>query len=216
MNILIMGAPGTGKGTMSQLIKEHYDVVHVSTGDMLRQAVENKTTLGLKVQEYMSAGALVPDEVIHNIILERLTKDDIKKGFLFDGYPRTVKQAIDLDEILGKLNMNIDCIINLDVDVEILKERITGRRTCRNCKEIYHIKNMPPKVEGTCDLCGGELITREDDTLEALMKRLDEYYASTKPVIDYYEKTGLVHNIDGGRDANEVFEDIKAILGGSK
>ena len=156
MNILIMGAPGTGKGTMSQLIKEHYDVVHVSTGDMLRQAVENKTTLGLKVQEYMSAGALVPDEVIHNIILERLAKDDIKKGFLFDGYPRTVKQAIDLDEILGKLNMNIDCIINLDVDVEILKERITGRRTCRNCKEIYHIKNMPPKVEGTCDLCGGE------------------------------------------------------------
>ena len=216
MNILIMGAPGTGKGTMSQLIKEHYDVVHVSTGDMLRQAVENKTALGLKVQEYMSAGALVPDEVIHNIILERLAKDDIKKGFLFDGYPRTVKQAIDLDEILGKLNMNIDCIINLDVDVEILKERITGRRTCRNCKEIYHIKNMPPKVEGTCDLCGGELITREDDTLEALMKRLDEYYASTKPVIDYYEKTGLVHNIDGGRDANEVFEDIKAILGGSK
>lgn len=214
MNILIMGAPGTGKGTMSQLIKEHYDVVHVSTGDMLRQAVENKTTLGLKVQEYMSAGALVPDEVIHNIILERLAKDDIKKGFLFDGYPRTVKQAIDLDEILGKLNMNIDCIINLDVDVEILKERITGRRTCRNCKEIYHIKNMPPKVEGTCDLCGGELITREDDTLEALMNRLDEYYASTKPVIDYYEKTGLVHNIDGGRDANEVFEDIKAILGG--
>lgn len=214
MNILIMGAPGTGKGTMSQLIKEHYDVVHVSTGDMLRQAVENKTTLGLKVQEYMSAGALVPDEVIHNIILERLAKDDIKKGFLFDGYPRTVKQAIDLDEILGKLNMNIDCIIKLDVDVEILKERITGRRTCRNCKEIYHIKNMPPKVEGTCDLCGGELITREDDTLEALMKRLDEYYASTKPVIDYYEKTGLVHNIDGGRDANEVFEDIKAILGG--
>lgn len=214
MNILIMGAPGTGKGTMSQLIKEHYDVVHVSTGDMLRQAVENKTTLGLKVQEYMSAGALVPDEVIHNIILERLAKDDIKKGFLFDGYPRTVKQAIDLDEILGKLNMNIDCIIKLDVDVEILKERITGRRTCRNCKEIYHIKNMPPKVEGTCDLCGGELIIREDDTLEALMKRLDEYYASTKPVIDYYEKTGLVHNIDGGRDANEVFEDIKAILGG--
>ena len=214
MNILIMGAPGTGKGTMSQLIKEHYDVVHVSTGDMLRQAVENKTALGLKVQEYMSAGALVPDEVIHNIILERLAKDDIKKGFLFDGYPRTVKQAIDLDEILGKLNMNIDFIINLDVDVEILKERITGRRTCRNCKEIYHIKNMPPKVEGTCDLCGGELITREDDTLEALMNRLDEYYASTKPVIDYYEKTGLVHNIDGGRDANEVFEDIKAILGG--
>lgn len=191
MNILIMGAPGTGKGTMSQLIKEHYDVVHVSTGDMLRQAVENKTTLGLKVQEYMSAGALVPDEVIHNIILERLAKDDIKKGFLFDGYPRTVKQAIDLDEILGKLNMNIDCIINLDVDVEILKERITGRRTCRNCKEIYHIKNMPPKVEGTCDLCGGELITREDDTLEALMKRLDEYYASTKPVIDYMKRLAL-------------------------
>ena len=213
MNILIMGAPGTGKGTMSALIKEHYDVVHVSTGDMLRQAVAEKTEVGLKAQEYMNKGALVPDEVIHDIILERLAKDDIKKGFLFDGYPRTLEQAIDLDRILESLNMKIDHIIDLKVDDEILKDRITGRRTCKDCKEIYHIKNKPSKVEGVCDVCGGELIQRKDDTLEALSTRLEAYYASTKPVIEYYEKTGLVKTIDASKKAEEVFEDIKSVLG---
>ncbi|MBR0462103.1 MAG: adenylate kinase [Erysipelotrichaceae bacterium] len=213
MNILIMGAPGTGKGTMSALIKEHYDVVHVSTGDMLRQAVAEKTEVGLKAQEYMNKGALVPDEVIHDIILERLAKDDIKKGFLFDGYPRTLEQAIDLDKILESLNMKIDHIIDLKVDDEILKDRITGRRTCKDCKEIYHIKNKPSKVEGVCDVCGGELIQRKDDTLEALSTRLEAYYASTKPVIEYYEKTGLVKTIDASKKAEEVFEDIKSVLG---
>lgn len=213
MNILIMGAPGTGKGTMSALIKEHYDVVHVSTGDMLRQAVAEKTEVGLKAQEYMNKGALVPDEVIHDIILERLAKDDIKKGFLFDGYPRTLEQAIDLDKILESLNMKIDHIIDLKVDDEILKDRITGRRTCKDCKEIYHIKNKPSKVEGVYDVCGGELIQRKDDTLEALSTRLEAYYASTKPVIEYYEKTGLVKTIDASKKAEEVFEDIKSVLG---
>ena len=213
MNILIMGAPGTGKGTMSALIKEHYDVVHVSTGDMLRQAVAEKTEVGLKAQEYMNKGALVPDEVIHDIILERLAKDDIKKGFLFDGYPRTLEQAIDLDKILESLNMKIDHIIDLKVDDEILKDRITGRRTCKDCKEIYHIKNKPSKVEGVCDVCGGELIQRKDDTLEALSTRLEAYYASTKPVIEYYEKTGLVKTIDASKKAEEVFEYIKSVLG---
>ena len=213
MNILIMGAPGTGKGTMSALIKEHYDVVHVSTGDMLRQAVAEKTEVGLKAQEYMNKGALVPDEIIHDIILERLAKDDIKKGFLFDGYPRTLEQAVDLDRILETLNMKIDHVINLEVDDEILKDRITGRRTCKNCKEIYHIRNKAPKVEGICDVCGGELIQRKDDTLEALSTRLEAYYASTKPVIEYYEKTGLVSSIDGSKPADKVFEDIRSLLG---
>ena len=213
MNILIMGAPGTGKGTMSALIKDKYDVVHVSTGDMLRQAVKDKTEIGLKAQEYMNKGALVPDEVIHGIILERLSKDDIKKGFLFDGYPRTVEQAIDLDNILETLNLKIDYIINLDVDDEILKERITGRRTCSNCKAIYHIKTHAPKVEGVCDICGGQVIQRKDDTLEALSNRLDAYYASTKPVMEYYEKTGLIKNIDGSKNPQDVFSDIKAVLG---
>lgn len=213
MNILIMGAPGTGKGTMSSLIKEHYDVIHISTGDMLRQAIKDGSQVGLKAQEYMNKGALVPDEVIHDLIVERLSRDDIQRGFLFDGYPRTVKQAIDLDEILKSLNIKIDHIINLNVDDEILKERITGRRTCNKCKEIYHIKNMPPKVEGICDICGGELIQRKDDTLEALSNRLDAYYAQTRPVIEYYEKMAHVSNIDGAKKAQDVFEEIKAILG---
>ncbi|MBR2809346.1 MAG: nucleoside monophosphate kinase, partial [Erysipelotrichaceae bacterium] len=131
----------------------------------------------------------------------------------FDGYPRTLEQAIDLDKILGSLNMKIDHIIDLKVDDEILKDRITGRRTCKNCKEIYHIRNKPSKVEGICDVCGGELVQRKDDTLDALSTRLDAYYASTKPVIEYYEKTGLVKTIDASKKAEEVFEDIRSLLG---
>ena len=213
MNLLIMGAPGTGKGTMSALIKDEYHVVHVSTGDMLREAVNEKTAVGLKAQEYMGKGSLVPDEIIHEIIFERLQKDDMKNGFLFDGYPRTNEQAVDLDEILKSLNMKIDKVINLNVDDEVLKERIVGRRTCSKCKEIYHIKNKPSKVEGICDVCGGELIQRKDDTLEALSNRLDSYYASTKPVIEYYEKMGLVSNINSDQLPEKVFEDIKSVLG---
>ena len=213
MNILIMGAPGTGKGTMSALIKDSYDVVHVSTGDMLRQAVAEKTAVGLKAQEYMNKGALVPDEIIHDIILERLAKDDIRKGFLFDGYPRTLEQAVDLDKILDTLDMKIDRVINLEVGDEILKDRITGRRTCKDCKEIYHIRNKAPKVEGICDVCGGELVQRKDDTLEALSTRLEAYYASTRPVIEYYERKGLVSTIDAAKAADRVFEDIRSGLG---
>ena len=208
-----MGAPGTGKGTMSALIKDSYDVVHVSTGDMLRQAVAEKTAVGLKAQEYMNKGALVPDEIIHDIILERLAKDDIRKGFLFDGYPRTLEQAVDLDKILDTLDMKIDRVINLEVDDEILKDRITGRRTCKDCKEIYHIRNKAPKVEGICDVCGGELVQRNDDTLEALSTRLEAYYASTRPVIEYYERKGLVSTIDAAKAADRVFEDIRSVLG---
>lgn len=208
-----MGAPGTGKGTMSALIKDSYDVVHVSTGDMLRQAVAEKTAVGLKAQEYMNKGALVPDEIIHDIILERLAKDDIRKGFLFDGYPRTLEQAVDLDKILDTLDMKIDRVINLEVGDEILKDRITGRRTCKDCKEIYHIRNKAPKVEGICDVCGGELVQRKDDTLEALSTRLETYYASTRPVIEYYERKGLVSTIDAAKAADRVFEDIRSVLG---
>ena len=213
MNILIMGAPGTGKGTMSIRIKEHYDVVHVSTGDMLRQAVADKTPVGLKAQEYMNKGALVPDEIIHDIILERLSKDDIKKGFLFDGYPRTLEQAIDLDKILDTLNMKIDYILNLEVDDEVLKQRITSRRTCSKCKAIYNTRTHNPKVEGVCDICGGEVIQRKDDTLEALNTRLEAYYALTKPVIDYYKKDRQVSSINGDNKPEIVFEEIKSILG---
>ena len=215
MNLLIIGAPGTGKGTMSEKIVSEYDVVHISTGDMLREAVSSKSELGLKVTEYMEKGMLVPDEIIHDLIAERLGKDDIKKGFLFDGYPRTLAQAKDLDVILNSLGMKIDSVIDLDLDDEVLKNRITGRRVCKNCKSIYHITNKPSKVDGVCDVCGGTLEQRKDDTLEALSTRLDAYYASTEPVIEFYKEKGLVKTINADQNPEKVFEDIKIGLGGN-
>ena len=212
MNLLIIGAPGTGKGTMSALIKEKFDVVHISTGDMLREAIGANTVLGNKAKEYMDKGMLVPDEIIHDIILERLNKDDIKKGFLFDGYPRTVKQAEDLDKILSASAKKIDSVLDLCVDDLVLEERITGRRVCGNCKSIYHVKNKPSKVFGKCDICGGTLFQRKDDTLEALKQRLKAYHELTKPVIDYYENKGLVSKINADQSPEEVFDDIKKVL----
>ena len=215
MNLLIIGAPGTGKGTMSEKIVSEYDVVHISTGDMLREAVSSKSELGLKVTEYMEKGMLVPDEIIHDLIAERLGKDDIKKGFLFDGYPRTLAQAKDLDVILNSLGMKIDSVIDLDLDDEVLKNRITGRRVCKNCKSIYHITNKPSKVDGVCDVCCGTLEQRKDDTLEALSTRLDAYYASTEPVIEFYKEKGLVKTINADQNPEKVFADIKIGLGGN-
>ena len=212
MNILIIGAPGTGKGTMSNLIVDKYHVVHISTGDMLRHAVALKTEVGLKAQEYMEAGKLVPDEIIHGVILERLKEDDIKDGFLMDGYPRNLRQAEDLEGILKDIGMHIDVVLDLNVDEEVLKERITGRRVCKNCGAIYHIKNNPPQKENTCDLCGGELYTRKDDTLESLVTRLAEYHQNTKPLIDHYQKQGLVKEIDASLKVEEVFEAVSETL----
>ena len=186
MNLLIIGAPGAGKGTMSELILDKFNLVHVSTGDMLRAAVKNGTPVGLKAQEYMNRGELVPDEVIHDIIVERLSQDDIEQGFLFDGYPRTKNQAVDLDEILKSLNKKIDCVINLNIEDEVLVKRITGRRLCPECGEIYNIYLKPSKKDGICDKCGSELIQRKDDNLESLKVRLSEYHKNTQPVIEYY------------------------------
>ena len=212
MNLLIIGAPGTGKGTMSALIKEEFDIVHVSTGDMLREAIGANTALGIKAKEYMEKGMLVPDEIIHDIIIERFNKDDIKNGFLFDGYPRTVAQAKDLDNILLACNKKIDRVLDLCVDDKVLEERITGRRICSNCKSIYHIKSKPSRVLGKCDVCGSDLLQRKDDTLEALSQRLKSYHELTKPVIDYYKKRDLVSNINADQSPEDVFKDIKEIL----
>ena len=214
MNLLIIGAPGTGKGTMSGLIVEKYHVVHVSTGDMLRDAVANKTEVGLKANEFMQKGELVPDSVIHDIITEWLSNADLSNGFLFDGYPRSKAQAEDLDEILKGLNMKIDHVINLELDEELLKSRITGRRICKNCKEIYHIVTKKPAVEGICDKCGGELYQRKDDTLESLITRLDAYHKSTEPVIEFYDKMNLVSSINADQSIDGVFDSIKAVVGG--
>ena len=214
MNLLIIGAPGAGKGTMSELILENYHLVHVSTGDMLRAAVKAGTPVGMKAQEYMNRGALVPDEVIHDIIVERLSQDDIEAGFLFDGYPRTKNQAEDLDSILKELNKKIDCVINLNIDDEVLIKRITGRRLCPVCGEIFNIYYKVPEKEGICDKCGAELIQRKDDNLESLQVRLAEYHKNTQAVIEYYEKTGIVKDVNADQTREEVFADIRNVLEG--
>ena len=212
MNLLIIGAPGTGKGTMSNLIIKDYEVAHVSTGDMLRAAISAQTEVGLLAKSYMDKGQLVPDETIHSVITEYFDNNKSKSGFLFDGYPRTVKQAEDFDEILKSEDMILDKVICLSLDDEILKNRITGRRVCPDCKEIYHISNKPSKVEGICDKCGGKLVQRSDDTLEALEKRLVAYYEQTKPVVDYYEAKNLVSYINADQETEKVYEDIKKVL----
>ena len=214
MNLLIIGAPGAGKGTMSDLLINTYHLVHVSTGDMLRAAVKAGTPVGLKAQEYMNKGALVPDEVIHDIIVERLSKDDIKAGFLFDGYPRTIAQAQDLDLILKEIGLKIDAVINLNIEDDELIKRITGRRLCPTCGEIFNIYYKAPAKESVCDKCGAELITRKDDNLESLTVRLQEYHKNTQPVIEYYEKAGLVANVDAKQGVDEVFGDIRKLLEG--
>ncbi len=214
MNLLIMGAPGSGKGTMSERIIAEYDLLHISTGDLLRQAVKEKTPTGLKAQEYMSQGHLVPDEIIHDLISWRLSQDDAKKGFLMDGYPRTLAQAKDLDNICQRLNIKLDMIIQLDLDEEVIAKRITGRRVCKNCGAIYHIDTKPSKVAGVCDECGGELYTRADDTLESLKVRLAEYEESTRPLLDHYEGQVKIERIDGDGTIDSVFASIKSILDG--
>lgn len=216
MNLLIIGAPGAGKGTMSDSIIEDYDIVHISTGNILRANINNGTALGLKAKTYMDAGNLVPDNLIHDIIVDRLSQDDINKGFLFDGYPRTINQAIDLSEILKQLNKKIDCVINLDIADEDLVKRITGRRMCPKCEEIYNMYYSPPIINGVCDKCNSELITRSDDNLESLNVRLTEYHKNTQPLIEYYEKMDLIKNVCASNSVKEVYAEIKTILEGLK
>ena len=216
MNLLIIGAPGAGKGTMSNFIVEKYNVVHVSTGDMLRQAIKDQTAVGLEAKKYMDKGGLVPDSIINDIIVERLSKDDIKDGFLFDGYPRTVNQAESLTKILGDLGKKLDAVINLNVSDDVLIKRIEGRRLCPNCGASYNIFFSAPQVEGVCDKCGSELFIRSDDNAESVKYRLVEFRQNTQPVIEYYEKLNLVKDINANADRYVVFEDIEKALEGIK
>ena len=211
MYLLIMGAPGSGKGTMSEKICVEYGIAHISTGDLLREAVKSGSPVGQKAQEYMSRGLLVPDDIIHDVIIERL-KTEPQKGFLMDGYPRTIEQAQDLDDICKTLDITIDYVIVLDLLDEVIEKRITGRRVCKNCGAIYHIDTKPAKQEGVCDVCGGELYTRSDDTIASLRVRLKEYEKSTKPLIDYYKDHTAVVHIDGDGTVEEVFAAIKEAL----
>ena len=206
MNLLIMGAPGAGKGTQAAKIVEKYGVHHVSTGDMLRAAIKENSPLGLKASEYMSKGLLVPDELVNDIVKQRLTQPDMDGGFLMDGYPRTEQQAVSFNHLLEEIGKKVDAVIKLDIDEEVLVKRITGRRVCSNCKEIYHIESKKPKVEGVCDLCGGKLIQREDDSEEKLKTRLAEYHKQAKPIEDHYQ--GLIKTVNANHSPDEVFEEI--------
>ena len=212
MNLILLGAPGAGKGTQAKLIVSKYGIPQISTGDMLREAVANQTELGKKAKEDMDKGELVPDEVVIGIVKERLAQPDCERGFILDGFPRTLKQAEALDKILDELGKKIDAVINVAVPEEEIVKRIVNRRTCKKCGAVYHLIYNPPKEPGKCDKCGGELYQRDDDKEETVKERLRVYKAQTEPLIDYYSKKGLVYNVDGTKSIEGVFEEIEKIL----
>ncbi|HWO94793.1 MAG TPA: adenylate kinase [Bacillus sp. (in: firmicutes)] len=214
MNLVLMGLPGAGKGTQAERIVENYEIPHISTGDMFRAAIKEGTQLGLEAKSYMDKGELVPDEVTIGIVRERLSKADCEKGFLLDGFPRTVAQAEALEQMLEGLNRKIDYVINIDVDQSILMDRLTGRRICKDCGATYHLVFNPPAQEGVCDKCGGELYQRADDNSETVANRLEVNVKQSKPLLDFYETKGYLRNINGDQDINVVFENIRVLLGG--
>ena len=212
MNIVLMGLPGAGKGTQAEKIVEKYEIPHISTGDMFRAAIKEGTELGLKAKSYMDQGALVPDEVTIGIVRERLSQTDCDKGFLLDGFPRTVPQAEALDNILEELGKKIDHTINIQVDKDELVARLSGRRICRSCGASYHVIFNPPKEEGICDKDGGELYTRADDNPETVSNRLEVNMKQAQPLLDFYEAKGVLTNINGQQDIDKVFADLDALL----
>lgn len=213
MNIFIMGAPGSGKGTFSSRIKDDFNLNHISTGDIFRSNIKNGTELGLQAKAYTEKGLLVPDEITNNMVKDYLSQlTDKKNGYLLDGYPRTLDQAKAFEELTKGTDLAVDVILAMDVSFDELTRRITGRRTCKDCGEIYNIYSKPSKEEGKCDVCGGELTQRKDDNEESLKTRLDEYAKNTEPVIAYFEEKGMVSHIDASKSMDEIWEDIKAEL----
>lgn len=213
LRLILLGPPGAGKGTQAVNIVKKYNIPHISTGDMFRKNIKEGTDLGVKAKEYIDKGLLVPDELTVAIVKDRLSEKDCQEGFLLDGFPRTVNQADALDTELKNLSYELDHVINIDVEKEELIDRAVGRRVCKDCGATYHIKFNPPKKENMCDVCGGELIQRKDDTVETVTKRIEVYLEQTEPLIDYYGKKGILINIDGKQDIDKVFEDIVASLG---
>ncbi|MGC6768728.1 adenylate kinase [Enterococcus sp. LJL128] len=213
MNLILMGLPGAGKGTQAERIIDEYGIPHISTGDMFRAAMKNETALGLEAKSYIDKGELVPDEVTNGIVKERLAEPDTAKGFLLDGFPRTLDQAEALDQMLKELNKKIDAVIDIHVEEDVLIERLAGRFMCKNCGATYHKIFNPPTVEGTCDRCGGhEFYQREDDKPETVKNRLTVNIKSSAPILAYYKEKNLLHTIDGNREINDVFSDVKTII----
>ncbi|RAV10276.1 adenylate kinase [Paenibacillus contaminans] len=214
MNILFMGPPGAGKGTQAERIVSEFGIPHISTGDAFRLAMSQGTALGVEAKKYVDQGLLVPDEITNGIVRERLQQPDADKGFLLDGFPRTIAQAEALDEMLRVMGRSIDHVINLAVDRDKLLARLTGRRICKSCGATYHVIFNPSKAEGVCDRCSGELYQRSDDTEEKVGTRLDEYLTKTAPLLAYYEKQGILRQVDGEQEIDTVSKDIQTLLRG--
>lgn len=214
MNVVLLGAPGAGKGTQAAKMVDEFKLPHISTGDMFRAAVEEGTALGLEAKRYMDAGTLVPDEVVIGIVKERLAGRDCDRGFILDGFPRTVPQADALASALASMGKKLDAVILVDVPRDALVTRLTARRQCRSCGRIYNIVTDRPKLYNVCDACGGEVYQRDDDKVETVSNRLDVYEANTQPLIDYYAQKGLLKKVDGSRSADKVYADVAAIMRG--
>lgn len=213
MNLILLGPPGAGKGTQAERISDLYGIPHISTGDIFRDNLSRGTELGLEAKGYMDRGELVPDEVVIGIVRDRLDAPDCAKGFILDGFPRTVAQADALKEMLGELGRPLDHVLNIDVPDAVVVERLTARRTCRSCGVNYNLIFNAPAEEGKCDACGGELYQRDDDGEETVRTRLEEYHGKTKPLIDYYRREGLLRDIEGSRGMEEVLETIREVVG---
>lgn len=213
MKVVMLGAPGAGKGTQAKKIAAKYNIPHISTGDIFRANIKNGTELGKKAKTYMDQGLLVPDELVVDLVVDRVNQEDCQAGYVLDGFPRTIPQAEALDKALAEQNQKLDFAINVDVPDENIVHRMGGRRACVGCGATYHLEYAPTKVEGICDVCGGELILRDDDKPETVKKRLDVYHEQTQPLIDYYKAQNILKTVDGTQPMEKVFADIVAILG---
>ena len=213
MKIIMLGAPGAGKGTQAAQIAAKYGIPHISTGDIFRANLKEGTPLGKKAKEYMDQGLLVPDDLTCDLVVDRISQEDAKNGYVLDGFPRTIPQAEALTKALAERGESVDFAINVDVPDHFIMDRMSGRRTCPKCGAGYHLTYLPPKTEGICDKCGAELIQRDDDKEETVAKRLEVYHEQTQPLIDYYTASGAIRNIDGTQDIDKVFEDIINVIG---
>ncbi len=212
MKIIMLGAPGAGKGTQAKLIADKYNLPHISTGDIFRANIKEGTALGMEAKKYMDQGLLVPDELTVKILLDRVAKEDCKNGYVLDGFPRTIPQAEVLDKALAELGESVDFAINVEVPDENIIKRMGGRRACLSCGATYHLEHIPPKAEGLCDHCGRELVLRDDDKPETVKNRLQVYHEQTSPLIDFYRAKGVLKEVDGTRRMDEVFNAIVEIL----
>ena len=213
LRLILLGPPGAGKGTQAARICQKYSIPHISTGDIFRSHIKEGTEFGKKAQEYMNKGQLVPDNLVLEIAEARLMEEDCRNGFLLDGFPRTVNQAEQLDRFLDERDLSVDKVLNIEVDKEELMTRLIGRRVCRNCGATYHVINMPPEKEGVCDVCGGELYQRSDDTAATVENRIEVHNAQTMSLVEHYEKVGKIAHIDGSTGLDNVFSDIVNAIG---